>query len=110
MLQGCRAWPRRPITGLMTNEGAEPPTHAGGVVIEGSGTDVRVLLVRGSRAPYPWVLPKGHIERGETPEDAARREVQEEAGVDAEVSRDLGTVSFIVRGNRVVVQYFAMRK
>ena len=56
----------------------------------------KVLLVK--RAPqsrfYPdvWDLPGGHIEEGESVEDALRREVIEELQVDIESFRLLGTV------------------
>jgi len=84
-------------------------THAGGVVRRDDGTEPRFLLVRASRPPYDWVLPKGHIERGETPEQTARREVAEEAGVDAAVDRVIADQSFELRGRMVHVRYFAMR-
>jgi 8-oxo-dGTP pyrophosphatase MutT (NUDIX family) len=61
-------------------------TSSGGVVFR--RTDVRVdfLLIRD---PYAnWGLPKGHIEGGETPEQAALREVEEETGL-----RELSTVA-----------------
>ena len=84
-------------------------THAGGLVrTERDGT-VLFLIVRASRPPYEWVLPKGHIEAGETPEQAARREVLEEAGVDAEMVRQLGDVAFTAGGEQVRVRYFLMR-
>ena len=41
-----------------------------------------------------WSLPKGHIEAGETPEMAAIREVQEETGIQSEISRALGVIDF----------------
>jgi len=48
------------------------------------------LLV--STRKHHWVLPKGHVEAGETGACTARREVQEEAGVRGEVlSRLRGT-------------------
>lgn len=42
-----------------------------------------VLLVQRSRgaAAGLWSLPGGHLEPGETPEEAARREVEEETGL-----------------------------
>ena len=84
-------------------------THAGGVVRRDGRAGSRFLLVRARRKPYDWVLPKGHIERGETSEQTAHREVCEEAGVDAEVERPVGDLTFEARGRKVHVRYFAMR-
>ena len=41
-----------------------------------------------------WSLPKGHIEEGETPEQAAIREVAEETGITSSISRSLGVIDF----------------
>lgn len=46
--------------------------------------DGRIALVRNERADG-WILPGGEVERGETPHEAARREVREETGLDAVV-------------------------
>jgi diadenosine hexaphosphate hydrolase (ATP-forming) len=51
---------------------------AGGVVFNGLG---EVLLLQHKNGP--WVFPKGHLEPGETHLDAALREVEEEAGIEA---------------------------
>jgi diadenosine hexaphosphate hydrolase (ATP-forming) len=53
---------------------------AGGVVLNDAGA---VLLIRHRNGS--WVFPKGHIEAGESKVDAAVREVEEEAGVQAVV-------------------------
>jgi 8-oxo-dGTP pyrophosphatase MutT (NUDIX family) len=84
-------------------------THAGGVVHRNGPAGPTFLLVRARRFPFDWVLPKGHIERDETPEQTAHREVCEEAGVDAEVVRHVGDLSFTARGRKVHVRYYAMR-
>jgi 8-oxo-dGTP pyrophosphatase MutT (NUDIX family) len=70
------------------------PTHAGGIVVRTEADGPRYLLVRARRDPRQWVFPKGHIEEGEAPEDAARREVREEAGVAARVAAPLGVLAF----------------
>ena len=46
------------------------------------------------RGRLVWSLPKGHLERGETPEDAAVREVEEETGIRGRVLGHLGTIDF----------------
>jgi 8-oxo-dGTP pyrophosphatase MutT (NUDIX family) len=84
-------------------------THAGGVVYRDGPAGPLFLLVRASRAPFDWVMPKGHIEAGETPEQTAHREVCEEAGVDAVVEAAVGDLTFEVRQRTVHVRYFAMR-
>ena len=64
---------------------------AGAVVSDG-----KVLLVRRSPAArhYPdvWDLFGGHVEAGESLEEALRREAQEELGVEVESFHPLGTV------------------
>ena len=84
-------------------------THAGGAVLRKRSTVTEILLVRAKPAPHDWVLPKGHIERGETPEETARREVAEEAGVDATPGGYLGEIEFVSpKGEHVRAGYFVM--
>jgi 8-oxo-dGTP pyrophosphatase MutT (NUDIX family) len=59
---------------------AERETSAGGVVFRrGADADARYLLILDSY--HNWGFPKGHLEAGEPPADAARREVAEETGL-----------------------------
>ncbi len=63
---------------------------AGGVVFSrGASGDVRILILQHEGGK--WMLPKGTIESGETPEDVAIREVREETGLSrVRVVQDLG--------------------
>jgi 8-oxo-dGTP pyrophosphatase MutT (NUDIX family) len=61
---------------------ARRETSAGGVVFRrGPDGVVRYLLIRDSYEN--WGFPKGHVEGGEPPAEAARREVSEETGLNA---------------------------
>ena len=59
-----------------------------------------------------WSFPKGHIERGETAEQAAVREVREETGISGRVVVPLGTIDFwfMHEGTRIhkTVHHFLM--
>ena len=60
--------------------------------------DGRVLLIHRERYD-DWSLPKGKLEPGETWEEAALREVEEETGVRAELGEYLGETAY---GDKVV--------
>uniref|UniRef100_A0A7E4UNR7 Nudix hydrolase domain-containing protein n=1 Tax=Panagrellus redivivus TaxID=6233 RepID=A0A7E4UNR7_PANRE len=66
------------------------------VVEEGGQVRVELLLVSGRGNPNQWVLPGGGIEESEDGEQAAIREVYEEAGVRGTIRSLVGqfTVSF----------------
>ena len=71
---------------------------AGGLVIDTSGT-MGLLIGRydhkdASGKRVLWSLPKGHIEEGETPEQAAIREVAEETGITSSITKSLGVIDF----------------
>lgn len=86
-----------------------PYSHAGGVVSRIVDGQREYLLVEASRVRGLWVLPKGHIEPGETPEAAAVREVEEEAGVRAAIVARAGESEFTVDGKPVRTIFFLMR-
>jgi 8-oxo-dGTP pyrophosphatase MutT (NUDIX family) len=71
-------------------------TSAGGVVFRREGEATYFLLIRD---PYEnWGLPKGHVEKGETPEETAVREVQEETGIhDLDLREGLETIDWFFR-------------
>lgn len=57
---------------------------AGGVVVRPGRSGLEVLIAL-KRCPREWRLPKGKIRPGESPDQAALREVLEETGVRAEI-------------------------
>jgi 8-oxo-dGTP diphosphatase len=69
---------------------------------------LEVVLVH--RSAYDdWSLPKGKTERGESDEEAALREVEEEAGVRCRLGPELLTTTYHDRfGRRKIVRYWAM--
>ena len=84
--------------------------QAGGLVVRDDDDRVTVLLVRAKKDPRVWVFPKGHIEPGESAAEAAVREVEEEAGVVAELLGPIGAPQEFQSGKeQVSVQYFLMR-
>jgi 8-oxo-dGTP pyrophosphatase MutT (NUDIX family) len=80
-------------------------TSAGGLVVDISGQPMRAAVIaRLNRAGrVEWCLPKGHLENGETPEEAAVREIAEETGIEGRVVGSLGTIDywFSAEGRRV---------
>ena len=78
-------------------------TAAGGVVFRRIGNRFEVALgeQRDRLTGAPTVrLPKGKLDRGESPEQAALREVREETGLAARVVAPLGDVSYMYRDSR----------
>ncbi len=87
----------------------ETPTHAGAVAFR-HGRDRSLYLIVSSSDGFHWVLPKGHIEPGESPEAAALRELKEEAGVTGEIVDRLPLQSFKKPKEEVIVQYYLVRE
>jgi 8-oxo-dGTP pyrophosphatase MutT (NUDIX family) len=90
-------------------------TSAGGLVVRRSGGDLHVALIAryDRRRRLVWSLPKGHVEEGETVEEAALREVYEETGLTAQIVAPLGIIDFwfAVEDKRIhkTVHHFLMR-
>lgn len=89
-------------------EGIPVRHSAGGVVVRRDGA--RALLALAHEGGYGGlILPKGGIERGETPEEAARREIAEEAGItELRLVADLGQRGRLGFSRRrwIITRYF----
>lgn len=83
-----------------------PVLAAGGIVLRQRETPL-VAVVR-LRKRNEWVLPKGKLDDGETPRDAAEREVLEETGHEVSVHEFLGTLVYESGGRFKVVHYWRM--
>lgn len=78
---------------------------AGGVVLRHVDGRLHALLIRD---PYQnWGLPKGHLEDGESPGEAALREVAEETGLDdLALGPELETIDWYFRSDGTLVHKF----
>ena len=85
---------------------------AGGLVFRQSGDLIETLLCararpgyQGEDTPLTWRLPKGTPEHGETVEETARREVQEETGVHVNVLAPITSIRYFFVGHDDGVRY-----
>lgn len=81
---------------------------AGGIVVRGEGGAKEVYVIHRPRYD-DWSVPKGHIDGGETPMQAALREVAEEARMMCAVIRALPPQFYTTPdGQQVSVHFFEM--
>jgi ADP-ribose pyrophosphatase YjhB (NUDIX family) len=89
---------------------------AGGLVLDLNGDVPRGALIGRTdrQGRLLWSLPKGHIEAGETAEQAAVREVEEETGIAGTILGELGTIDFwfVADGRRIhkTVKHYLMQR
>src|SRR6202051_2120193 len=68
-------------------------TSAGAIILREVEGKLKIALAHHPRVTKSWVLPKGHVEEGESLEQAALREIYEEAGLyDVQLIKHLGTI------------------
>lgn len=86
-----------------SSRGARREVSAGGVVFRQGAPDPEFVLIK---ADGRWSLPKGNIEKGETEEAAALREISEETGLPQPRLRVVGRlpdVEYVFRWGGVLV-------
>jgi 8-oxo-dGTP pyrophosphatase MutT (NUDIX family) len=83
-------------------------THAGGIVFRYDGDEPRYLVITAKKNPQHWVLPKGHIDPGETLAEAALREVLEETGVKARIMKPLGVSRIQTTQATILILFYLM--
>jgi 8-oxo-dGTP pyrophosphatase MutT (NUDIX family) len=64
---------------------------AGGVIFRTVGSEFEVALISTGSV---WCLPKGLIEKNESPEQTALREVREETGLEGEIVGKIGEIHY----------------
>jgi mutator protein MutT len=85
-------------------DGAGRTLKAGGIVTRAEDGKTYVLLIyRPKHAD--WQYPKGHMDQGETPEQAAVREVEEECGIQVEIVSPLPTLEYTTKEQEQVLCY-----
>lgn len=83
-------------------------THAGAVPVRRGRAGLEILLVRPRSGAPEWLLPKGHIDPGESAEQAAVRELREEAGVEGRILGAVGDLAFKQKGEAIACRFFAV--
>lgn len=78
------------------------PTSGGVVFRRNEKGAVEILLIQDAKDR--WTIPKGHIEKGETARDTAKREIIEETGLqEVDVLNWLGKIHFRYRRGQSLV-------
>ncbi len=87
----AREYPEQPVVGV------------GGVVVR----DGRALIIKRAHEPRKgeWSLPGGHLELGESLQDAVRREIREETNLEIEVGPIIETFDRVHRDDQGRIRY-----
>lgn len=111
---------KKPVPGGGRPEASKEPSRAARLSGEGDQAGVvpfrlrpdghvQILLVTSRSGPW-WIVPKGNVDEGSTPREAAAREAFEEAGLlGTTLPRQIGSYEYPKLGRPRRVSLFAMR-
>lgn len=81
---------------------------AGGILEKQTHNGSEIVVIFRTRYGAEWCLPKGKVEEGESLENAARREVEEETGCKPRIKSFAGSTHYLVKGTPKTVFYWVM--
>ncbi len=83
--------------------------QAGAIAFKVVNDSALILLVHAKKTPQEWIFPKGHIEKGETAEAAAARELEEEAALRGKSLGLIGSLDYQSGDEMVSVAYYLFK-
>lgn len=78
--------------------------HSSGGAVLSFRDGVPYVALIATRGRLRWGLPKGAVSEGETSEQAALREVQEETGLEAVIVKPLETIEYFFRAGGTLIR------
>lgn len=82
-----------------------------GAIVYRCVPEMQILLIKQNKNDNAWGIPKGHMEKGETQEETAVREVKEETGIKIKLQKKLSSVTLKKKNfSKLVVAYLATQE
>lgn len=97
----------QPLGGMSAEDAAKSTkSRSAGVIVAEPDGRVWMMEPRGGFGGYSMILPKGRVDKGESEQEAALRELFEETGLQAEVTGLVGDYE----GDVTITRYFLARR